>query len=114
MKDNTLIIIAVVAVAGYLLYKKGAFGGSAYNDKYTAYAAALGGLANNATDNFNSVHSNISQGINNQINTSVNTALNSISQGIGQIGQWAQQAENNRDSRDRREYEQFQGILSTI
>lgn len=106
MKDNTIIIIAVLAAAGYYLYKSGFFT-QPYSDKYTAYAQQLQGLANNATDNFLSVHNGISSGINNQVNSSVNTALSSINN-------FAQMAAQNRDNKDRREYEQFMSILSTI
>lgn len=113
MKDNTLIIIAGLGIFAYLLYKSGFFDNISSSleklngDKYTQYAAAMQGLANNATGNFLTVHGAISQGINDQINTSVNTALGSISN-------WAQMAQQNRDNKDRREYEQFMNILNTI
>lgn len=107
MKDSTLlIIIAVAAVGGYLLYRRGQTAG-VYSDKYTEYANAIQGLANNATGNFLSVHNGISQGINNQINQSVETAINSITN-------WAQQAADNRNRKDQREHEQFLQTLSTI
>lgn len=109
MKDNTLIILLAVAGVGYILYRSGALsgGGGGYSDKYTAYAGAAMGLANNATSNFLGVHNAISSGINNQINRSVDTALNSISQ-------WAQIAQNNRNQNDTREHDQFMQILQTI
>lgn len=108
MKDNTLLIVLAIAGVGYLLYRSGALsGGGGYSDKYTAYAGAAMGLANNATGNFLGVHNAISQGINDQINTSVNTALNSINN-------WAQMAQQNRDTNDRREHSQFMEILKTI
>lgn len=109
MKDSTIIIIAVVGLIIYRMYQKGLFSTVTYagGDKYTQYANALQGLANNATGNFLAVHGGISQGINDQINTSVNTAL-------GAVTNWAQIAQQNRDNQDRREYEQFMNILSTI
>lgn len=108
MKDQTFIILAVVGVAAFLLYKKGFFSSSAaYSDKYTEYANALQGLANNATGNFLGVHSAISQGINDQINQSVGTAISSINN-------WAQMAQANRSQNDSREHDQFMQILNTI
>ena len=110
MPFGTLIIIAVLGAVAYFMYKSGFFsslGQSVSGDRYTQYAQAAAGLANNATGNFLSVHNGISQGINDQVNRSVDTA-------IGSITGWVQQAQNNRNANDQREYEQFMGILSTI
>lgn len=111
MKDNVIIIgaVAVVGLVLFRMYQKGLFSKITYagGDKYTQYAQAMAGLANNATDNFLAVHNGISSGINNQLNRSVDTA-------IGSITSWAQMAQNNRNQNDEREYNQFMGILSTI
>lgn len=112
MKDNTIIIIGAVTVVGFILfrmYQKGLFSTITYEggDKYTQYAQAMAGLANNATDNFLAVHNGISNGINNQVNRSVDTA-------IGAITNWANMSQQNRNANDEREYNQFMGILSTI
>lgn len=108
-KDDTLLIVALLAVAGYFLYKSGFLtnAGTAVSDKYTQYAQAAAGLANNATNNFLGVHNGISQGINDQINNSVQTGINAISN-------WAQMAQNNRNQNDQREADQFLNILNTI
>lgn len=109
MKDNNaLIILLAVAGVGYLLWKSGALsGGAGYSDKYTAYAGAAMGLANNATSNFLGVHNAISSGINDQINRSVDTVINSVTK-------WAQMAQENKNQNDNREHEQFMQILHTI
>ncbi|MBP5400750.1 MAG: hypothetical protein J6Y35_03885 [Bacteroidales bacterium] len=109
MKDSTIIIIAVVGFVLFRMYQKGLFSSTTYagGDKYTQYANALQGLANNATGNFLAVHSGISQGINDQINTSVNTAL-------GAVTNWAQMSQDNKNRNDQREFDQFQQILATI
>jgi len=108
MKDNTIIILLAVGVLGYLAYKQGLFSaGVGYNDKYTAYAQQLQGLATNATGNFLGVHNAISDGINNQINRSVDTAL-------GSITNWALMAQQNRSQNDTREHDQFMQYLQSI
>jgi len=101
MKDSTiLLVIGVVGVVGFWLYKSGVFSSvaSGTGDKYIQYAQSMQGLANNATGNTISLH---------------NALTNSINESINNLGRWGQQGYENARRTDNEEYTQWLSIMQS-